>query len=153
MSIRYERLLASTARRTRHNWMVLPSRPFCRGSPASAGCMHRRTSGLGSTALLLWKVIGVDLPWMKDIGRPRPTRRLPVVPLIRSTHAPAWCGATTSMIKRFSGHSNELSHVQASPSLRHHTLRGIPSRPPYCRAATTFARYKNYSVTPTFQPR
>lgn len=137
--MRYERLLASTARRTRHNWMVLASRPFCRGSPASAGCMHRRIVRPWQHCFTsIWKVIGVDLPWMKDIGRPRPTRRLPVVLTpdevariltsmegelrLFATHAPAWCGATTSMIKRFSGHSNELSHVQASPSARHPTL-------------------------------
>lgn len=45
-----------------------------RGVSAST---HRQA--LAALLYFYGKVIGVDLPWMKDIGRPRPTRRLPVV--------------------------------------------------------------------------
>ena len=34
---------------------------------------------LSALLFLYGKVLGLDLPWMKDIGRPRPMRRLPVV--------------------------------------------------------------------------
>ena len=38
---------------------------------------HRQA--LASLLFLYGKVLCVDLPWLKEIGRPRPTRRLPVV--------------------------------------------------------------------------
>jgi integron integrase len=38
---------------------------------------HRQA--LAALLYFYGKVLGVDLPWMKDIGRPRHTRRLPVV--------------------------------------------------------------------------
>lgn len=38
---------------------------------------HRQA--LAALLFFYGKVLGVDLPWMKDIGRPRPSRRLPVV--------------------------------------------------------------------------
>ncbi len=48
---------------------------------ASERGVSSSTHRQASAALLTFygKVLGVDLPWMKDIGRPRHTRRLPVV--------------------------------------------------------------------------
>jgi integron integrase len=34
---------------------------------------------LSALLFMYWRVLGIDLPWMSDIGRPRATRRLPVV--------------------------------------------------------------------------
>lgn len=38
---------------------------------------HRQA--LAALLFFYGKVLGINLPWMKDIGRPRPTHRLPVV--------------------------------------------------------------------------
>ena len=37
------------------------------------------SSGIGGLAVLLRQVLCTDLPWLQEIGRPRPSRRLPVV--------------------------------------------------------------------------
>ena len=48
---------------------------------ANTRCVAASTHKQALSALLFFygKVIGVDLPWMKEIGRPRTKRRLPVV--------------------------------------------------------------------------
>ena len=42
-----------------------------------AAATHRQA--LAALLFVYRKVLGLDLPWMNDIGRPRATRRLPVV--------------------------------------------------------------------------
>jgi hypothetical protein len=48
------------------------------GERGVSSSTHRQA--LAALLTFYGKVLGVDLPWMKDIGRPRHTRRLPVVP-------------------------------------------------------------------------
>lgn len=47
------------------------------GERGVSSSTHRQA--LAALLYFYGKVLGVDLPWMKEIGRPRPTRRLPVV--------------------------------------------------------------------------
>ena len=51
---------------------------FLSGWRTSAGFGLHASSGIGGLAVLLRQVLCTDLPW-QEIGRPRPSRRLPVV--------------------------------------------------------------------------
>lgn len=216
-----------------------------RGVSAST---HRQA--LAALLYLYGKEIGVDLPWIKDIARPRPTRRLPVVLApdevgrilrfldgghrlfaqflygtglrisealelrvkdVDFAHATIIVregkGAKDRLVMlpqslasslrellgrarayrdqdRADGrggvampdalerkypragsswpwfwvfpqnaHSSVRSHVRALPSRPRRIRCATPSRPPCCKMATTFARYRSYSVTPTSPPR
>ncbi|TDP04513.1 integrase-like protein [Roseateles asaccharophilus] len=51
---------------------------------------------LSALRFLYGKVLGINLPWMQEIGRPRPLRRLPVVPSVEG-------------LSRLLGHSNMVT--------------------------------------------
>lgn len=50
---------------------------YLAGERGLAPSSHRQA--LSALLFLYGKVLGVDLPWMSELGRPRPLRRLPVV--------------------------------------------------------------------------
>ena len=69
----------STVCVTRQPWAAAKSRHFCPGWRTSARFRLHASSGIGGLAVLYGKVLCTDLPWLQEIGRPRPSRRLPVV--------------------------------------------------------------------------
>lgn len=62
------------------------------GERRVAASTHRQA--LSALLFLYLKVLGVDLPWMREIGRPRTQRRLPVVLNKDELLAPACKGNT-----------------------------------------------------------
>ena len=70
----------STVCVTRQPWAAAKSRHFHPGWRTSARfsvSTHRQA--LAALLFFYGKVLYLDLPWLREIGRPRPSRRLPVV--------------------------------------------------------------------------
>ena len=69
----------STVCVTRQPWAAAKSRHFCPGWRTSARFRSPRTSGIGGLAVLLRQGAVHGSALASEIGRPRPSRRLPVV--------------------------------------------------------------------------
>ncbi len=69
----------STVCVTRQPWAAAKSRHFCPAGERAQGFGLHASSGIGGLAVLLRQARCADLPRLQEIGRPRPSRRLPVV--------------------------------------------------------------------------
>ena len=68
------------------------------------------SSGIGGLAVLLRQSVCTDLPWLQEIGRPRPSRRLPVVLTRMKWFASSVSGRRASFVRPASvwnGHADQ----------------------------------------------
>jgi hypothetical protein len=63
----------------RPTWAQLKSRPSYHARQRGARFLVHPQPGAQRAALLYREVLGVSLPWLDDIGRPKYVRRIPVV--------------------------------------------------------------------------
>ena len=69
----------STVCVTRQPWAAAKSRHFCPAGERAQGFGLHASSGIGGLAVLLRQVLCTGSARLQEIGRPRPSRRLPVV--------------------------------------------------------------------------